>query len=131
MLRACDARYNHSERPKKIRKRSTVGYAKSLQPLERSSSVSVVEVAVDEAKELVKSLRPAGVGIQAPVHLRKKIVEHGGEVGGRRSVSDNGFHNNLLKGSFPTTDPVLSVKALYTSFVAHNQNVRQSSLNTP
>lgn len=29
----------------------------------------MVKVAVDEAKELVKSLRPAGVGIQAPVHL--------------------------------------------------------------
>lgn len=43
-----------------------------MQPLERGSFVAVVEVAVDEPKELVRGLRPAGVGIKARLYLGKK-----------------------------------------------------------
>ena len=52
-------------------------YTESLQPMVRGSSVSVIEMAANEPKELAESLRPAGVSIEAPVHLAKKIVENG------------------------------------------------------
>ena len=47
----------------KDRKRSSISYAESLQPMVRSSSIAVIEMAANEPKELVESLRPAGVSI--------------------------------------------------------------------
>ena len=63
MLGAHYTRDHHSKRPKEVRKRSSISYAESLQPMVRSSSIAVIEMAANEPKELVESLRPAGVSI--------------------------------------------------------------------
>ena len=72
MLGARNTRDHHSKRPKEIRKKSSISYDESLQPMVRSSSIAVIEMAANEPKELVESLRPAGVSIQAPIHLSEK-----------------------------------------------------------
>ena len=118
MLGTRNTRDHHSKRPKEIRKRSSISYAESLQPMVRSSFIAVIEIAANEPKKLVESLRPAGVSIQAPIHLGEKIVENGHEVGSGGTFSNDGLHYNFLEGSFPTTDPYVGREAFDTFFIA-------------
>ena len=83
-----------------------------MQPLERGSSVAVLKVAADEAKKLVEGLWSGGLGTKARFYLGERIVEHGGEVGGRETVSDDSFNNHFLEGSFSTSDQTSAVRSL-------------------
>ena len=64
MLGARNTRDHHSKRPKEIRKKSSISYDESLQPMVRSSSIAVVKVATDAPKESSACLRTADAGIQ-------------------------------------------------------------------
>ena len=98
MLGTRNTRDHHSKRPKEIRKRSSISYAESLQPMVRSSSIAVIEMSANEPKELVESLRPAGVRIQVPIHLGEKIIENDREAGSRGTFSNDVFHDNFWRG---------------------------------
>ena len=117
MPRTCDARNYSSEQPGTIREKKEYHFdtLKLLRVLNQAYPSPWSQWLLYEANKLAENLRPVDVGIEAPVP--GKGVEHAREIGGRGSVSCNGFHCYFFRRSFPTTGPCISRKSLDT-FVA-------------